>query len=173
MNGLYKRQQKSWGLVFGSLLVILSISGLAQAVVNNVNGSMTVVMNAANQPTFTWGGGGGAQICWAINDVITYTDTEFTDNRLGTAPVVVNYYVDLNSWVGGAFGVMIQKVQITHNVNPGNTLTTNLVVTGTYTGWNGAGPLPPCAAGVPITSFQVYKKIGVNAPVSITNQIFY
>jgi hypothetical protein len=159
--------------MFGSLLAALAVSGVAQAVANNVTGSMTVTMSAANVPAFTWGGGGGAQICWAVGDTITYTDTEFTDNRLNGVPVVVNYYVDLNSWIGGAFGALIQNAQITHNVAAGGTATTNLVVTGTYNGWNGAGPIAPCAVGVPITSFQVYKKIGVNAPVSATNQIFY
>lgn len=161
-----------WSLVVGSLVVILSISGLAQAAINNVNGSMTVTIGAA--PPITWGGGGGAQICWAVGDVITYTDTEFTDNRAGGVPVTVNYWVDLNSWVGGGFGALIQNAQVTHNnVMPGATQTTQLVVTGVYNGWNGAGPVPPCAAGVPILSFQVYKKVGINVPVSATSQIFY
>jgi hypothetical protein len=166
------------GAVIGCLLVGLMVSGLAQAVAQNANGTMSVVMSAGNQPTMTFvpgnQAGTGAQRCWQVGDTFTFTDTETTDNSANNNVVQVTYSVKLNQWIGGVQGPWIMTQSVTFNVAAlAAAFNSNLVVTGTYTGWNGAGPIAPCALGVPIGSFQVYRTIGVNAPVTVLLSLIY
>lgn len=154
--------------MFGAIVAVLLVAAPAQAVYNmQMSGTMKVQQigfNVILSETHTT----NATTCWAVGDTFTFTDTEITDNTAGNVPIVAVYKIELYEWVAGSPGNLIDgPYQVTHNVPAGQQQQTNLVVSGTYNGWNG---IPPGSCQL---SFHVYRHWGVNQPNGAAHSAWY
>lgn len=154
-----KSNRLSWATIGSVLLLTALLVGPAQAAALNMSGTMKVTQ-VGNQVTVSSTATTNATTCWNIGDTFMFTDTETTDNIAGNGVLTGAYKIELYEWVGGALGQLIDGpyFQTHFNVPAGQQMVTNLVVSGTYNGWNG---IPPGSCQL---SFHVYRHWGQNNP---------
>lgn len=146
-------------LVSGTAQAATAYTGSANMSVTQIAGVVTTSFGTlTNSSHSTMCGPNNDQPQWMNGDTFTFTDSWTADNS-GDAVnfLTASFHLELYEWVHGVPGNKLSDPGVASvTIAPTHTSTGTLIVSGTYTGWNGN---PGCEL-----SFHVYRHAGSPNP---------